>query len=1085
MVFTAVFALASCSKKKSHDYKEQVSKEITAEEGGIIESSDGNTSIEIPAGALDENTKITMTIYDAAGYPGTEDQTVVSKVVEFEPSGTVFKKPVFISMISTGTGENLRAAGKKVVTAAVYREEKGEWSYSRSGAAVKVTREAGGDPIMTSAAGDPIMLSAAGDPIMTNAAGDPIMLSAAGDPIMVTAAGDPIMTTAAGDPIMMTTGHFTAYAFFFTDAEEEAEEPGDDTDDIDISDIDTSEDDDEPLNDEDETPDEIEDEDELPDEPEDEDPVVPEPEKVYSLVPCTGIKVCVNDELSIESIECPKEGEEFYGQDAQYAIRRSCIPRSFETVEQAEEDEIYPMVYDNVTKLTWLQTDERVNYVEENEFTFCDELEYAGYDDWRLPTPKEIMTLTVNHTGISGYSLPRTNFPEFHSVSLLALEGDTYYYYFADPGDIELADTASTWSSSYQNVYYMCVRGEEYGKVNENTYEIRGEGNAQVVFDLSTNLLWQKGSVSGITTLKDALSYCESLDYAGYTDWRLPNRNELMSLVDYSKAGTGMVSSFPGMEAEEFMVSTVAIRYPEGITIDLWSVFMDTGRISSTFNYYGDGSYSVRCVRSDLDAAPADGIPECNEKIGYTPCRDTDTGIVWSMILSNSLLWDSDTIAEACTNAVMHGKNQWRLPTVDEIRTLVKDENLKSGGECGITTAENHLGSSDYDEEKCRFEEDHVFESKFLDYGELISGDIVRDEDEAYNEVWNIDPFHIGGITGYDLYDHGSYIGVVVRCVLDESLSELEAPYTDPQTELSWSDISMNVTYSDAEAYCDSLNEDYDTYWRVPTMAELQTLVTVCEDAPCKTVTDGRYSVFGDTGYLWAEDAEMNALNFFTAEAALLDDSFSYAGVRCVSSGPNPCKENTCASVEHSTGGCFAESESGYSCICNPGYEWEDGTCILRACSPETGDAVCIDGEHDLIWSSLAPEKMEWGDAGTYCETLEEDGCTDWTLPAISALRTIIINCTGSHDDGACVISEPDHLAYSERVDADCSCSPGSAYSLLGDGSDINLWSSSLSIEDDDSEMAWLVGFYRGNVNHSPISDSNHVRCVRPAGLFY
>ena len=47
-ILMLIFALASCSKKKSHDYKEQVSKEIKAEEGGTVESSDGKTSVEIP-----------------------------------------------------------------------------------------------------------------------------------------------------------------------------------------------------------------------------------------------------------------------------------------------------------------------------------------------------------------------------------------------------------------------------------------------------------------------------------------------------------------------------------------------------------------------------------------------------------------------------------------------------------------------------------------------------------------------------------------------------------------------------------------------------------------------------------------------------------------------------------------------------------------------------------------------------------------------------------------------------------------------------------------------------------------------------
>ncbi|MBW2623426.1 MAG: DUF1566 domain-containing protein, partial [Deltaproteobacteria bacterium] len=53
------------------------------------------------------------------------------------------------------------------------------------------------------------------------------------------------------------------------------------------------------------------------------------------------------------------------------------------------------------------------------------------------------------------------------------------------------------------------------------------------VMDTSTGLLWQQ-QTAGPMTWEDALSYCENLILAGYTDWRLPNIHELRSLVDYT-----------------------------------------------------------------------------------------------------------------------------------------------------------------------------------------------------------------------------------------------------------------------------------------------------------------------------------------------------------------------------------------------------------------------------------------------------------------------------------------------------------------------------------------------------------------------
>ncbi|MBR4489581.1 hypothetical protein IKP13_03005, partial [bacterium] len=104
LVFICLLSVVACNGKKTNNGDggggakliEEVSQEIQAEEGGKIEAKteDEAVSIEIPGGALDEDVKITMKIYDAKGYKGTEGLDVLSKVVEFEPSGTVFKKPV-------------------------------------------------------------------------------------------------------------------------------------------------------------------------------------------------------------------------------------------------------------------------------------------------------------------------------------------------------------------------------------------------------------------------------------------------------------------------------------------------------------------------------------------------------------------------------------------------------------------------------------------------------------------------------------------------------------------------------------------------------------------------------------------------------------------------------------------------------------------------------------------------------------------------------------------------------------------------------------------------------------------------------
>ncbi len=55
------------------------------------------------------------------------------------------------------------------------------------------------------------------------------------------------------------------------------------------------------------------------------------------------------------------------------------------------------------------------------------------------------------------------------------------------------------------------------------------------VTDNLTGLMWSKDSqlVSANKDWYDALDGCNNLYYAGYDDWRLPNINEILSLIDW------------------------------------------------------------------------------------------------------------------------------------------------------------------------------------------------------------------------------------------------------------------------------------------------------------------------------------------------------------------------------------------------------------------------------------------------------------------------------------------------------------------------------------------------------------------------
>ena len=120
------------------------------------------------------------------------------------------------------------------------------------------------------------------------------------------------------------------------------------------------------------------------------------------------------------------------------------------------------------------------------------------------------------------------------------------------------------------------------------TEPVAGE---HVVLDTQTNLVWQK-NYSQNSEWVQAMSYCESLDYGGESDWRLPNQQELASLVDYHRYKPA--SAFPDMPSDYFWTSTSFVA-------DASKMFLlnfEKGNVTSGLKT-SENQYLIRCVRGE------------------------------------------------------------------------------------------------------------------------------------------------------------------------------------------------------------------------------------------------------------------------------------------------------------------------------------------------------------------------------------------------------------------------------------------------------------------------------------------------------
>lgn len=291
-------------------------------------------------------------------------------------------------------------------------------------------------------------------------------------------------------------------------------------------------------------------------------------------------------------IIAPSVGEPFYGQDASYSSN-----------EPSYTDNGDGTISDNVTALMW-QKDmgEKLSY--SDAVAKASSMNLGGYNDWRIPTIKELYSLILFTGQVSGANPIK---PFIDTQFFIQPHGEP------DLGE-RLID-AQTWTSTKytslvmngqecifgvnfvdgrikgypmqknstqqphamvdNKMYFRMVRGNtEYGK---NNFVDNQDGT---ISDLATGLMWQNKDDGIGRDWENALSYAENLIYAGYNDWRLPNAKELHSIVDYSRS-----LDFTSSPAINPLFSISLISYSDGTPENYPYIWTSTTHLDSPSPY--------------------------------------------------------------------------------------------------------------------------------------------------------------------------------------------------------------------------------------------------------------------------------------------------------------------------------------------------------------------------------------------------------------------------------------------------------------------------------------------------------------------
>lgn len=316
---------------------------------------------------------------------------------------------------------------------------------------------------------------------------------------------------------------------------------------------------------------------------------------------------------------------------------------------------------------------------------------------------------------------------------------------------------------------------------------------------------------------ENALDYCQKLEENGHSDWKLPkihdfevlkgekkgrywssnkvkavsesqeNENERAWFYDFEREkrfpapvsearNVVCVRNMPGGAVSDIPeepgvagVEEVCLHARKTQTEHAWKFYLEMYPNGACANE----ARTALNKQNSMETAPEnpDSMPD-NRPVPESQVRVMAEGLEWSGIpVTNISFRDAE---KYCRNLRLDGYTGWRLPTIDELRTLVKERKTAAGGECRVSAMSGCLSSKLYNGcwsfetcaeacehslDKCSRDNTDGRYSKLGDKIALWSSTSVSDDTSWY---WYID--FSNGLLSYGKSDSGSY-KLNVRCV--------------------------------------------------------------------------------------------------------------------------------------------------------------------------------------------------------------------------------------------------------------------------------------------------------------------------------
>jgi hypothetical protein len=659
----------------------------------------------------------------------------------------------------------------------------------------------------------------------------------------------------------------------------------------------------------------------------------------------------------------------------------------------------------------WQQQDDGITRTWDDAKNYCENLTVGGYNDWRLPQKKELESI-INY-GQSSLAIDTSVFSNtktdnyWSSTTYAACDvSKAWYVHFGSGIDFQDDCTYERSSGGYYSnttfqggninfgytsakYYARCVRG---GPMSFSDFVDNGNGT---VTDQSTGLMWQQDEARNnrgeVSAMKwgNALDYCEGLSLGGYTDWRLPNVRELLSLTDDTK-------TYPSINTTFFsnVQSDSVCSYGDDQTYFYWTSTTSASTITNkltvsfergftTSHHLRDRDNYVRCVRGGEQSYSLDEreikIDTMDIDFWYVKTNESKlSSITISNIGKDDLTIGTITAPSSPFSITSDECSGKTLSAITSCTITVQLSSLSEGTFTGILT----IPSNDADAPSVAI---NLSGKVDLSGGTFLLPD--TGQLTCYNDAGT-------AITcpspGQSLAQDGSYISNPPSYTTNSN-----GTTTDNNTKLIWQkeDDSTVRTWDEANSYCDSLNLGGYTDWRLPTKRELFSIVDFGRYNPSINT-----SVFTNTktDRYWTSSVDSSSNNpwYIYFGKLLIDDSCIYY---------NSYYKYDGVSVDS------IDKSNKYYVRCVRGEQLSDSIFV------DNGDDTVTDSSTGLIWQKGdSTYSQTWATALSYCENLTLGGYSDWRLPNIKELQSL---SDTYYDSG-----------YSSAFSSESSCSSSNSY---------------------------------------------------------